>query len=234
MSRARQEESDSRVAWGARTGPIGPSAVGCRDDLADVLTEGQRLGFLGPASVKDQISHALGFVEVVSSPGHFLDLGSGGGLPGLVVGCCWPEARGVLLEAAERRAVFLRQAVRGLGLASRIEVIWARAESAGRDEALRGRSDLVVARAFGPSGVTAECGAPFLARGGRLVVSEPPNSPPGRWPRGMLEVLGLEAERRVQVRRGPRTATYQVLCQRELCPWRFPRRVGVPRKRPLF
>ena len=100
--------------------------------------------------------------------------------------------------------------------------------------------DLVVARSFGPPAVTAECGAPFLKAGGLLVVSEPPvsvGSPSGdqgsvqpeRWPGAALEQLGL---RPVQLVGEP--FAYQLLVQQRLCPTRFPRRTGVPTKRPLY
>ena len=116
----------------------------------------------------------------------------------------------------------------------------ARAESAGREAALRGRQSLVVSRSFGPPATTAECGAPFLALEGLLVVAEPPlalgEKPEGqrvghadRWPIDRIGVLGLEATAFVQAPFG-----YQILRQVEPCPDRFPRRDGVPAKRPLF
>ncbi|MHB8681747.1 MAG: RsmG family class I SAM-dependent methyltransferase [Acidimicrobiales bacterium] len=180
--------------------------------------------------------------------GTFLDLGSGGGLPGLVLAWHWPKARAVLLEANERRAGHLRQCVTDCGWDHRATVVHSRAEPAGRLPDLRHRVDLVVARSFGPPATAAECAAPFLRVGGLLVVSEPPlaedeagpleaGSPrrpasvghPERWPTGDLAQLGLETLAFVS-----EPAGYQVLRQRELCPDRFPRRDGVPAKRPLF
>jgi 16S rRNA (guanine527-N7)-methyltransferase len=101
----------------------------------------------------------------------------------------------------------------------------------------RGRYDLVVARGFGPPAVTAECAAPFLELGGRLVVSDPPDEPPDRgegggsrrWPTAPLAALGLAPERSFA-----QPYHYQALRQVAPCPDRYPRRTGVPRKRPLF
>jgi 16S rRNA (guanine527-N7)-methyltransferase len=76
--------------------------------------------------------------------------------------------------------------------------------------------------------VTAECAAPLLAVGGLLVVSEPPDG--RRWPASALEPLGMAVEGMVRGAAG----TFQRLRQVTPCPDRYPRRVGIPAKRPLF
>jgi 16S rRNA (guanine527-N7)-methyltransferase len=91
---------------------------------------------------------------------------------------------------------------------------------------LRGRFVAVVARSFGPPAVTAECGAPLLEVGGRLVVSEPPRTE-GRW--AGCAVLGVGPAVRL-----PGPPTLVVLTQVAACPDRFPRRTGLPAKRPLW
>ena len=126
------------------------------------------------------------------------------------------------MEANGRRARFLEQAAHRLGLDSRMR-IWAdRAEVVGRDPAERGTHDAVIARGFGAPAVTAECGAPYLRVGARLLTSEPPEERP--WPEEPLDELGLKAV--------GRRAGVMVLEQRRPCPDRFPRRS--PTKRPLF
>jgi 16S rRNA (guanine527-N7)-methyltransferase len=116
----------------------------------------------------------------------------------------------------------------------------------------RGTFDGVVVRSFGPPAVVAECAAPFLRVGGWLIVSEPPTDDDaavldtdsadqqvelrrataeesGRWPADKLAPLGLEPLESVRTEFG-----YQILRQVLLCPDRFPRRNGVPSKKPLF
>jgi 16S rRNA (guanine527-N7)-methyltransferase len=194
------------------------------------------------------IAHAEGFAAAVASvaeersdvaeapwsTGPWLDLGSGGGIPGLVLAHGWPEREAVLLDSNTRRARFLTEAVAELGWQGRVRVVGERAEVAGRRPALRGAFSLVVARSFGPPPVVAECAAPFLRPGGVLVVSEPPGSErhervDQRWPRSGLDALGLIPLARWQGRFG-----YQLLRQAEPCPDRFPRRTGVPAKRPIY
>ena len=191
-----------------------------------VLEEARALGFLGPAPVGPHVEHARGFAAAAGAPpGRACDLGSGGGLPGLVLALGWPASSWVLLDANRRRSAFLARAVASLGLEQRVEVHCARAEEAGREPGVRAAFDLVVARSFGPPPATAECAAPLLRVGGRLVVSEPPE-PAERWPAAGLALLGL--------RRLPGPPAYAVLEQAEPCPDRFPRRTGIPAKRPLF
>ena len=199
-----------------------------------VFAEARALGFLGPGPVSDGIEHARGFAAGIDEPPRLLvDLGSGGGLPGLVLASLWTGTTLVLVEANQRRSRFLQRAVDELGYGGRVLVADRRAELVGREPDLRGRADAVVARGFGRPAVTAECAAPLLRVGGYLVVSEPPRAgrPVGRWPEppSPLDELGLVVS--------PAWTTrfhYQSLVQIFPCPDRFPRRVGVPAKRPLF
>lgn len=203
---------------------------------------------LGDPPLEVHLEHAAGFRSVAeeaglrAGPGSLLDLGSGAGLPGLALASWWPDARATLLDANERRCAALREVVVEAGWEGRVTVVQARAERAGREVELRGSFDLVVARSFASPPVTAECAAPFLRVGGLLIVSEPPldgvaeeaaGDPvvghPARWPVGPLAALGLEPS---GFSRG--AFGYQVLRQVALCPDRYPRREGVPGKRPLY
>lgn len=210
---------------------------GHRDVLVPVLEEARRRGFLGPGPVEPHLDHAAGYaaaLEVDAGAGWFpvraADLGSGAGLPGLPLALRFPETAWTLVEASVRRAAFLRSAVRDLGLEDRVGVIEERAEVVGRMAEYRGTFDLVVARSFGPPAVLAECAAPLLRAGGRAVVSEPPGGAPERWPAPGLAPLGMTPGPSVRAE----GAAYQVLRQETPCPDRWPRRVGVPAKRPLF
>jgi 16S rRNA (guanine527-N7)-methyltransferase len=199
-----------------------------------MLSRSRELGFLGPGPVDAHIAHASAFAAALERPPTLLlDLGAGGGVPGLVLGALWPEASVVLLDASRRRTRFLEEAVAQLGWTGRVLVRCVRAEVAGRDPEQRSHFDAVVARGFGRPATTAECAAAFLRVDGLLVVSEPPTdeTEPGseRWPADGCAVFGLEPVRRVLA-----PVAVQVLKQVSPCPDRFPRRDGVPGKRPLF
>lgn len=225
-----------------------------------MLLAAHEAGFLGPGPIERHLLHAEGFVSVakrqpvVTDAPRILDLGSGGGLPGLVLAEQWPEATVVLLDANRRRTSFLERAVVSLGLTTRVSVVQQRAEVAGRDPAFRATFDGVVVRSFGAPAVVAECAAPLLRKGGWLIVSEPPvdesegpllpglprshgregtphtvSQDPARWPPEPLSQFGLTPVEFIREGFG-----YEVLFQTELCPTGFPRRDGVPSRKPLF
>jgi 16S rRNA (guanine527-N7)-methyltransferase len=199
--------------------------------LPAVLARSKELGFLGPGPLEEQLAHAEAFLDAVdlAEVAQAVDLGSGGGVPGLVLAVALPQVRWLLVDGMVRRTSFLEEAVRLLGIEDRVEVRTARAEEAGRELALRHWADLVVARGFGPPAVTAECAAPLLRAGGQLVVSEPPGSTGMRWADDGLAALGQELETVVA---GP--PTFVRIRQVTAAPDRYPRRVGVPSKRPLW
>jgi 16S rRNA (guanine527-N7)-methyltransferase len=205
--------------------------VETRQRLHKVLDRARRRGFLGPGPIDPHIDRALQLFTLIDElPARAMDLGSGGGVPGLPLALANAASQWVLLEGGSTRAAFLNEAVSALSLADRVSVIAERAEVAGRG-ALRGDFDLVVSRSFGPPAVTAECAAPFLRTGGRLLVAEPPGTTTNtsRWPDEGLEKLGMVAGSSV----GSPTAA-QILVQVDPCPDTFPRRTGIPAKRPLF
>jgi 16S rRNA (guanine527-N7)-methyltransferase len=199
--------------------------------LLELLEEGRRLGFLGPGPLESHLRHAQGFAQAYGrQPSRVMDLGSGAGVPGLVLALVWPDARLGLVESMARRSEFLSDAVRRLGIVGQVEVLHQRAEEVGRDETYRSKAELVVARSFGPPAAVAECGAPLLSVEGRLVVSEPPTGSDLRWPEQALAQLGLRPLELAVLEAG----RFQVLEQSQRCPERFPRRAGLPVKRPLF
>jgi len=197
-----------------------------RRRLLPVLEEARSRGFLGPGPVENHIVHALRVADALAPNGRAVDLGSGGGVPGLVLALVRPGLTWTFVEAQERRARWLEEAVGQLALQGRVTVRAERAELTGRGP-LRGEAVVVTARSFGPPAVTVECAAPLLALGGRLWVAEPPRQVPGRWPREELAALGLRA---VEVD----VQSWVGFVLEAPCPDRYPRRVGIPGKRPLF
>lgn len=203
--------------------------------LDDVLGRARELGFLGPGPIAGHIAHSHGFAAAFGDtpPARVADLGSGGGVPGLVLALVWPDSAVSLIDANERRTAFLAEAVELLGLSERVAVVRGRAEEVARDPDHRSQYDGVVARGFGPPPVTAECAAPLLAVGGRLVVSEPPEDL-ARWDTDGLGQLGLDPGAGIEVSVSDGLAHYRVFRAVMACPDRYPRRTGIPGKRPLW
>jgi len=201
-----------------------------RENLLMVFEAAKEEGALGPSPVDEHLKHALAWAEILPEPKRFIDLGSGGGVPGLILAMLFPDSEAVLIDARRRRSANLEISVHTLGLTERVSVLCARAEEAGRDPELRGGFDLVVARSFGSPAITAECAAPFLAVGGSLSVSEPPSASDDRWQLDGLNALGLAKPELHRIGE----AGFMVSQLETLCPDRYPRRNGMPEKRPLW
>ncbi len=198
--------------------------------LQAALEQSRELGFLGPGPAVFHVEHALLMVSMTPEEGRLLDLGSGGGVPGLVVATARPGLQVVLVDAMAKRCDFLVSAVHQIGLEDRVTVEHGRAEVLARRDDLRAGFDMVVARSFGPPAATAECAAGFVRQGGRVLVSEPPVDDPGRWPPGPLAELGLE----VVARRSDERASVVEMVLRELSGPEVPRRDGVPARKPRW
>jgi 16S rRNA (guanine527-N7)-methyltransferase len=163
------------------------------------------------------------------------DLGPGGGFPGLPMRLIAPGLQLVLIESKGRRCEFLETVVANLGLAN-VLVVNERAEDAGRDEALRESFDLVVARAVAPLPVLVEYALPLLRAGG--VLATPKGSRAAEElaeARGAIEALGGVALEAVPLSIPEGAPPQQVLLvQRDSdLNDRYPRRAGMPSKRPL-
>jgi len=203
-------------------------------ELANTLEEARHLGFLGPGPVRDQITRSLAFVAAAAGPPELgVDLGTGGGTPGLAMALTWTTSRWLFIDSNQRRSDWLRTAVDRLGLAGRCEVVCERAELVGRSP-YRQMASLVTARGFGHPAPTAECAAPLLRTGAQLLVAEPPQIDPERWPADGLALVGLslKSTRAFETSVGP--VSISCLTTISPCPSTYPRRVGVPFKRHLF
>lgn len=166
--------------------------------LLAALATIQSRGAIGEASLTRAVEHADHFVRALPPDTRTLvDLGSGGGLPGLVIAVRRPDVHLTLVERRATRADLLRRAVVALGVGAHVDV-------AGEDVAvtarrLAGTVDVVTARSFAAPEITARWAGELLRPGGRLIVAEPPQDDPARWPEALLDRTGLVDEGRDQV-----------------------------------
>jgi 16S rRNA (guanine527-N7)-methyltransferase len=161
-----------------------------------------------------------------------VDVGSGGGLPGLPLKISRPELELTLVEADESKAAFLVQACARLELAH-TDVVAARAEEAGRDPHHRERDDVAVARAVAPMPVLVELCLPLVRVGGRLLAQKTGRDEIARASRA-IEALGGSLRSVLPARSGIRDAGIVVIVDKVMpTPSAYPRRPGVPSRKPL-
>jgi 16S rRNA (guanine527-N7)-methyltransferase len=173
-------------------------------------------------------------LEPIRSAGRIADLGSGAGLPGLVIAACLPEARVDLIESIERKCEFLRAAVEEMGLDNAAVVCersedWAAAEG-------REAYDVVTARAVGSLATLAELASPLLHEGGALVAWKGARDPDEEAEAaGAAESVAIEPIeiRTVQPYPASRGRHIHLLRKNGPTPNGLPRRPGMAAKRPF-
>jgi 16S rRNA (guanine527-N7)-methyltransferase len=165
-------------------------------------------------------------------PSRVVDLGSGAGLPGLVLASEDPSLHVTLVESAGRKADFIRRTAERMGL-SNVAVVAARAEA--WPDGL-GAFDTVTARALAPLAVLCEYASPLLRVGGRLVCWKGAvDDTEARDGRAAAAALGLSPPQVVPVTPFPasRNRTLWLFDKVAETPQGYPRRPGMATKRPL-
>src|SRR5712691_6850930 len=176
----------------------------------------------------DLVADSLVLLDHLGAGRRLVDVGSGGGLPGLALKIARPDLDVTLVEADQDKAAFLVQASARLEL--EVEVIARRAEDAGHDERYRERFDVAVARALAPMRTLVELCLPFVKVGGRLLAQKTQDEDAGH----AIQVLGGRLE---SVMPAPSRARSRgvVVVVRKVAPTppAYPRRPGVPNRKPL-
>jgi 16S rRNA (guanine527-N7)-methyltransferase len=183
----------------------------------------------------DSLSLVAVFEGDVPSGSRLVDVGAGAGLPGLPLKIALLDLRLTLVESTEKKAAFLRHVVDRLGL-SEVEVVAARAEDAARLPSLREAFDVATARALAELPVALELTLPFVRVGGRVVLPRKGDlKAEVRESRAALDALGGQFLTTLPVQLPGVEDDRGILVVAKVAPTgsRFPRRAGIPAKRPL-
>ena len=161
--------------------------------LEDVLGTAQRLGTLGALPIPEVIAHSRQFVDALAGiTGTVMDIGTGAGVPGLIIAIDRPDLTLVLTDRREARMDALARGVTAMGIRDRVKVLTADVAVLGQSSEHASMYNAVVCRGFASPDVTATLARPLLKNGGTLIVSEPPVSDPSRWPAELLNRLGFD------------------------------------------
>ncbi len=174
-------------------------------------------------------------IRDISAEERVADVGSGGGFPGLVLAVARPSAHFTLIESNQKRASFLEEAINALHLEN-AAVLHERAERAGRDPAHREGCDLVLSRAVAPLPVLLEYCLPLARVGGHALAMKGPRADQEIEKSGRaLETLGgrITQTHRLSLPRHMGERVLILVQKAERTPSRYPRRPGLPAKRPL-
>lgn len=204
-----------------------------------LLAENQRQNLISRKTAAEEFpKHVLDSQEVLKYEKwenlQVADMGSGAGFPGLILAMHCPSSQFTLLESDQKKSAFLEQAAQHLGLVN-VNVVSRRLEELGQDEGFRERFDVVTARALAAMNILLEYGMPLLKRGGSAWF----------W-------KGIQAEEEIKQAHSALTVLqarveqiywYKLMEERDRAlikvvkdgptPAKYPRRVGVPSKRPL-
>lgn len=162
-----------------------------------------------------------------------LDIGSGAGFPGIPLAVFYPDAEFTLLDATKKRCDFLEAAVSLLGL-SNIRVVCARAEELGHDAMHREGYDLVTARAVARLATLSELCLPFVKVGGCFAAYKGEQADEElAEASGALQKLGCAYEARVTETIMDTQRNILLIRKMSPCLDQYPRRNGIPSKRPL-
>jgi len=198
-------------------------------ELAQMISEWPGL-VSGPAQVL--VDDSLVLLDHLGSANSVVDVGSGGGLPGLPLKIARPELKVTLVESDQAKAAFLVRACAALGL-DEVEVLARRAEEVGQDRRFRETFDVAVARALAPMRVLVELCLPLVRVGGRLLAQKTEHEDVDGAAHA-IEILGGSLSQVVAAPSDARRAgTVVIIDKVHATPVTYPRRAGIPARKPL-
>jgi 16S rRNA (guanine527-N7)-methyltransferase len=178
------------------------------------------------------IEDSLVLLEHLGEADKVVDVGSGGGLPGLPLKIALPRLDMTLIEADQAKAAFLVSACSALGVRG-VEVVAKRAEEVGQDPRYRESFDVAVARALAPMPVLVELCLPLIRVGGRLLAQKTETEDLDG-ARRAIDVLGGALNSAIAAPSAARSAgTVVIIDKLRPTPRGYPRRPGIPARKPL-
>lgn len=172
---------------------------------------------------------------IEEGPEELLDVGSGAGLPGLIYALYWPNCEVYLLESNKKRLEFLRETIDALELKN-VQILEGRAETHAHELVWRERFDMVTSRALAPLPIALELCLPYVALDGYMLTfkNEKVNEEVRDAEFALSKLGGGDVEVKTYTPGPAQNKRHALWIPKvALTPDRYPRREGIPAKRPL-
>ncbi len=184
----------------------------------------------------DSLTVTLAWQQPISSTDfRLIDVGSGAGLPGIALKILWPGIRLVLLDSTAKKAVFLHYLKQKLGLDD-VEIVVGRAEEVAHEPQYREKFDVVLSRAVASLPTLVELTLPFCTIGGSFIAQkkgaiDPEISQAAK----AISLMGgnLREVKRVDLEEFTDERWLVIIDKVSPTPQQYPRRPGIPAKRPI-
>ena len=182
----------------------------------------------------DSLTAAQALPAEMLQSASFIDVGSGGGFPGIPLNLAFPGMRGTLMDSTAKKTAFLTRACEALELQD-ILVRTDRAETLAHHDGYREKFDIALARAVAEVATLAELTLPFVRVGGTVIMHKKADiAAELERGQGAIETLGGSVREVLPVKlAGLQDRALVVLEKLRPTPERYPRRPGMPSKRPL-
>ncbi|MEI6845445.1 MAG: 16S rRNA (guanine(527)-N(7))-methyltransferase RsmG [Candidatus Firestonebacteria bacterium] len=177
---------------------------------------------------------AFTLLPFIKDNSSLIDIGTGGGFPGLALKIFYKNINLTLVDSASKKCVFLKHISELLNMKN-VNVLWGRAEDLAKEKSHREKYDYACCRAVAGMSSISELCLPFVRIGGEFVASKGKDAAEIKQAKGVIENLGGKIERIQNIKYSffNEEKNIVIISKEKETPEKYPRRNGIPQKRPL-